>query len=599
MTAFRVWAPRPERVELVLGREGDAAAGGGTARVRVAMTPGDGGWWSAEVPGAGPGTDYGYMLDGEGPFPDPRSPWQPAGVHGLSRTVDHGAFAWTDDGWSAPPLAQAVIYELHVGTFTPAGTFDGVADRLDDLVALGVTHVELMPVVEFPGSRGWGYDGVDLFAPHHAYGGPDGLKRLVDACHARGLAVLIDVVWNHLGPDGNYLGRYGPFFSDRYRTPWGDAVNFDGRGSDEVRAFVLDNAGLWLRDYHADGLRIDAVHAIFDQSATHILESVAGEVHALGERLQRRLVAIAESDLNDPRLVRDVADGGYGLDAQWNDDFRHALHVALTRESDGYHGQYRGLDDVAAALRRVFVYDGRYSAFRGRTHGRPVGALPSTRFVGFLQNHDQVGNRALGERIGSLVAPEAVKAAAALVLLGPFVPLLFAGEEWGASSPFQYFTDHQDPALGAAVRDGRRREFPAFQRDGIEVPDPQAASTFERSRLDWAERAREPHASILAWYRVLIAYRTAHPSVHDGGRPAVALDAGEGWIVVAHGPARLVANLGPSERTVTLERPGSWQVVLASAAGVSIAAGAVRLPGWSAALVEPDGPEPIARPPRG
>jgi maltooligosyltrehalose trehalohydrolase len=588
VTTFRVWAPRPARVELALAQADALADVGRTPQVRVAMTPEAGGSWSAEIPSAGPGTDYGYVLDGEGPFPDPRSPWQPSGVHGLSRTVDHGTFAWTDDGWDAPPLERAVIYELHVGTFTPAGTFDGAVGRLDDLVALGVTHVELMPVVEFPGSRGWGYDGVDLYAPHHAYGGPEALKRLVDACHAHGLAVLIDVVWNHLGPAGNYLGLYGPYFSDRYKTPWGEAVNFDGPGSDEVRKFVLDNARMWLRDFHADGLRIDAVHAIFDQSATHILEAVASDVHALGERLQRRLVVIAESDLNDPRLVRDVAEGGYGLDAQWNDDFRHALHVALTGESDGYHGQYRGLDDVAAALRRVFVYDGRYSAFRGRTHGRAVGALPSTRFVGFLQNHDQVGNRALGDRIGSLVPPEAVKAGAALVLLGPFVPLLFAGEEWGASSPFQYFTDHQDPALGAAVRDGRRQEFPDFQRDGIGVPDPQAAETFERSRLDWAERAREPHASTLSWYRELIAYRAAHPPLHDGTRPAVALDASEGWITVARGPAQLVANLGPPERAVPLEGSGPWRVRLASAAGVSITGAAVRLPGWSAAVIEPD-----------
>ncbi len=592
MTAFRVWAPRPERVELALVATGVAGGDAGppgarpAALARISMTRGEGGWWSADVAEAGPGTDYGYVLDGAGPYPDPRSPWQPSGVHGLSRTVDHTAFAWTDSGWSAPPLEEAVIYELHVGTFTPAGTFDGVVGRLGDLVELGVTHVELMPVGEFPGSRGWGYDGVDLFAPHHAYGGPDGLKRLVDACHARGLAVLVDVVWNHLGPDGNYLGLYGPYFSARYRTPWGEAVNFDGPGSDEVRAFVLDNARTWLRDYHADGLRIDAVHAIFDQSATNILEALSAEVLALAGQLGRRLVAIAESDLNDPRLVRGVAEGGYGLDAQWNDDFRHALHVALTAEADGYLGQYRGLVDVARALERVFVYDGRYSAFRGRTHGRPVGDIPATRFVGFLQNHDQVGNRARGERIGHLVPPEAAKAGAALVLLGPFIPLLFAGEEWDASSPFQYFTDHQDEALGVAVRDGRRREFPEFQRDGIEVPDPQAPATFDRSRLDWTERDREPHASVLAWYRDLIAYRAAHPWPRDAGRPAATFDEREGSLSVSRGTGLLVANLGPVERTVPLAGPGSWCLGLASAAGVALVDGAVRLPAWSAALVE-------------
>jgi maltooligosyltrehalose trehalohydrolase len=551
-----------------------------------------GGWWAAEVPDAVEALDYGFVLDDEGPFPDPRSPSQPHGVHGMSRTVDHAAFPWSDAGWAAPPLDRAVLYELHVGTFSSAGTFDGVIEHLDDLVELGVTHVELMPVGEFPGARGWGYDGVDLFAPHHDYGGPDGLKRLVDACHGRGLAVLIDVVWNHLGPDGNYLGRFGPYFSDRYHTPWGDAVNFDAPGSDEVRAFVLDNARLWLDAYHADGLRIDAVHAIFDQSATTILEAVASHVHELGARLGRPLVVIAESDLNDPRLVRDVDRGGYGLDAQWNDDFRHALHVALTGEADGYHAQYDGLGDLATALRQVFVYDGRYSAFRGRSHGRPVDDLPATRFLGFLQNHDQVGNRALGERISQLVPPEAIRVAVAIVLLGPFVPLLFAGEEWAASSPFQYFTDHRDEALATAVRDGRRREFAELHRAGIEVPDPQAPETFDRSRLDWSERAGEAHASMLAWYRELIAFRAAHPVLSDGARPSVAVDPEGGWIVIAHGPLATAANLGPAPRRVPLgDHGGPWRVALASVPGTAVDGTAVdgtavNLPAWSAAVLE-------------
>ncbi len=527
MTAFRVWAPRPARVDLVSTAPGRVADDEPQAqRTQRPMRQGDDGWWLLDVPDSAPGADYGFVLDGEGPFPDPRSPSQPNGVHGLSRTVDHAAFPWSDAGWTPPPLDRAVIYELHVGTFSAAGTFDGVIGHLDQLVDLGITHLELMPVVEFPGNRGWGYDGVDLFAPHHAYGGPDGLKRLVDACHARGLAVLIDVVWNHLGPDGNYLGRFGPYFTDRYRTPWGAAVNFDDAGSDEVRAFVLDNARMWLEDYHADGLRIDAVHAIFDQSATNILETVATAVHALGDRLGRPLVAIAESDLNDPRLVRDVALGGYGLDAQWNDDFRHALHVAVTGESDGYHGQYDGIPDLATALRNVFVYDGRYSAFRGRSHGRPVGALPATRFVGYLQNHDQVGNRALGERISQLVPPEAVRAAAAIVLLGPFVPLLFAGEEWAASSPFLYFTDHGDENLAAAVREGRRREFAELHRDGIEVPDPQAARDVRtiEARLERADAYTVRIDARLV--PVAHRFRASHPDLSDGTRPEVTADAG-------------------------------------------------------------------------
>ncbi len=597
MTVFRVWAPTPERVELVLSPADVSAAvarpsGDGVATVsdpafpRLPMTRGDGGWWSLDAPDAGPGTDYAFMLDGEGPYPDPRSPWQPHGVHGPSRSVDHAAFAWSDAGWTAPPLEHAVIYELHIGTFSEAGTFEGAIDHLDHLVRLGVTHVELMPVVEFPGSRGWGYDGVDLFAPHHAYGGPDALKRLVDACHARGLAVLIDVVWNHLGPDGNYLGRFGPYFSDRYRTPWGAAINFDEAGSDEVRAFVIDNARLWLTDYHADGLRIDAVHAIFDQSATNILEAVATSVHVLGRRLGRPMVAIAESDLNDPRLVRDVARGGYELDAQWNDDFRHALHVALTGEADGYHVQYEGIADVARALRHVFVFDGRYSAFRGRRHGRPAGDLPATRFVGFLQNHDQVGNRALGERIGHLVPPEAVRAAAALVLLGPFVPLVFAGEEWGASTPFQYFTDHEDEALAASVRDGRRREFAELHRDGIEVPDPQDPATFERSRLNWEEPMRTSYARTLAWYRELIAFRASHPARSDEIRPDVTVDPPRRWISMTRSGLRVVANLGAEGRTVPLGSDSQWRVALRSQDGVGLNDDQLRLPGWSAAVLE-------------
>ncbi len=577
----RVWAPRPDRVELVLVPAGPRSAG---PRVVHPMDRDASGWWSAdlEVP---PGANYGFMVDGAGPFPDPRSPHQPSGVHGLSRAVDHGSFQWSDPGWQPRPWATSVTYELHVGTFTPAGTFDGVIDRLDHLVDLGVTHVELMPVVEFPGDRGWGYDGVDLFAPHHAYGGPEGLKRLVDACHARGLAVLIDVVWNHLGPDGNHLARFGPYFSTRYGTPWGEAVNFDGPGSDEVRAFVLDNARMWLQDYHADGLRIDAVHEIFDRSATHILEAVAGYVHELGARLGRPLVAIAESDLNDPRLVRDVELGGYGLDAQWSDDLRHAIHVALTGERDAYHAQYTGVADVAAALERVFVYDGRYSAFRGRRHGRPVGALPATRFVGFLQNHDQVGNRALGERISHLVPPEAAMVGAALVLLGPFVPLLFAGEEWAASSPFQYFTDHDDASLGAAVREGRRNEFPAFAGNRAEVPDPQAAATFERSRLDWSERDDPTHASMLAWYRTLITFRRDHPELCDGSRPTVRVEPAERWLAFDRGGLRVVANLGPEPRVLVLEAEASATIVLASSPDVRLAGGGIHLPGWALGVV--------------
>jgi maltooligosyltrehalose trehalohydrolase len=510
-------------------------------------------WWQGPAPE--PGTDYAFEVDGQGPFPDPRSPWQPAGVHGPSRAVDHAAFPWTDAGWRPPSFATGVVYELHVGSFTPAGTFAGVAARLDHLADLGVTHVELMPVAEFPGVRGWGYDGVDLWAPHSAYGGPGGLKRLVDACHARGLAVLLDVVYNHLGPCGNYLARFGPYFTDRYRTPWGEALNLDGAGSDEVRRFLCDNALMWLRDYHLDGLRLDAVHAILDRSALHLLEQLAVEVRALSARLGRSLLLVAESDLNDPRLVQPWAAGGYGLDAQWNEDFHHALHALLTGERSGYYADFGGLADLATVLREGFLHGGRRSAYRQRRHGRPPAGVGGHQLVGCLQNHDQVGNRARGERIGALLSPGRLRAGAALALTAPFVPLLFQGEEWGARTPFLYFTDHDDPEMGRAVRDGRRREFAAFGWPAEAVPDPQDPATFLRSRLDWSEPARAPHAGILEWYRALLRLRRSTPALSDGRRERceVALDEARGWLRLTRGEVTVLVNLGPAAARVPLE----------------------------------------------
>jgi len=378
----RVWAPDARRVELVVGE------------ARHDMRPAGGGWWQSLSPVLAHGRDYAFALDGAEPLPDPRSPWQPAGVHGRSRWVDHARFDWSDAGWRAPELAAGVVHELHVGTFTARGTFESAIERLDHLVALGVSHLELMPVNEFPGERGWGYDGVDLFAPHHAYGGPEGLKRFVDAAHGRGLAVLLDVVYNHFGPDGNHLPQFGPYLTKRYHTPWGAAVNLDGPGSDEVRRFFVDNALMWLRDYHLDGLRIDAVHAFVDLSAMHLLEQMARAVDALEREVGRSLVLIAESDLNDPRIVRPREEHGYGIDAAWSDDFHHALHVTLTGEASGYYADFAaGLPEVARALEDVYAYAGRHSPFRGRVHGREVEGLPRSRFLGYLQNHDQVGNR--------------------------------------------------------------------------------------------------------------------------------------------------------------------------------------------------------------
>ncbi len=538
MTA--VWAPRAGRVELVTGGR------------RVAMDGPDEGGWFRSPHQPGPVAGYGFSLDGGPVRPDPRSGWQPDGVHGLSRAVDHGAFPWTDGAWRPPPLdGRSVVYELHVGTFSPEGTFDGAVARLDHLVGLGVDVVELMPVNQFPGRWGWGYDGVDLYAPHAAYGGPDGLKRLVDAAHGRGLAVVIDVVYNHLGPAGNYLREFGPYFTDRFHTPWGEAVNFDGPGSDEVRAFVVDNARMWLRDYHADGLRLDAVHAILDTSATHILEELTVAVGGDG-------FLVAESDLNDPRVL-----AGFGIDAQWSDDFHHALHAVVTGERTGYYADFGSLADLAKALRQAFVYDGQHSRFRQRRHGRAPVGLDAVRFLGYLQTHDQVGNRATGERSSMLAGPGPLKAAAALVLLGPFVPMLFQGEEWAAGTPFLYFTDHEDAELGRLVSEGRRREFAAFGWSPEDVPDPQSPQTFEASRLAWDELDEPRHRDMLDWHRRLIRLRRSEPALSSGSFEglAVRFDEDGRWLVLERGPFSIACDFSPEPRPI----PGvTGEIVLAS-----------------------------------
>lgn len=550
------------------------------------MKRADNAWWTADNVTATAGTDYGFVLDGEGPFPDPRSPWQPEGVHALSRVVDHTSFHWTDAGFNALPLAQAIIYELHVGTFTPAGTFESAIERLDHLIQLGVTHVELMPVIEFSGNHGWGYDGVHLFAPHRAYGGPEGLKKLVNACHARGLAVLLDVVYNHLGPSGNYLAKYAPYFNDRYHTPWGWAVNFDGPQSAEVRRFFCDNALMWLRDYHFDGLRLDAVHAIFDMTARPFLEQLGEEVQALSRQLGRRLVVIAESDLNDPRHISPQSRAGFGLDAQWSDDFHHALHSVLTGERSGYYEDFGSLADLAKAFRNAFVYDGRYSVHRQKHHGRPPVGLEGHRFLGYAQTHDQVGNRAQGERLCHLVSPGRQKIAAALTLCSPFVPMLFQGEEWAARAPFQYFTDHPEPDLAKAVREGRRKEFAAFGWKPEDVPDPQAPETFQRSKLNWAELSQPAHASMLDWHRQLIQLRRGEPTLLDARLDQVQARFEEAarWLVCERGPISIACNLADHPQQVPL-RPGNHAVKLTSAPATKLLDGAVSLPPDAVAIL--------------
>ncbi len=573
MHTFRVWAPRPEQVALVLGAE------------RIPMTETGRGWWSASVAHAGPGTDYAFSLDEGPPRPDPRSGFQPEGVHGPSRLIDHDRFAWTDGSWRGRSLSGAVLYECHVGTFSAAGTFVGAIDHLGYLVDLGVDAIELLPVVEFSGERGWGYDGVDLFAPHHAYGGPDGLRRLVDAAHAHGLGVVMDVVYNHLGPAGNYLPEFGPYFSSRHQTNWGDAVNFDGPGSDEVRTFVIDNALMWLRDYHCDGLRLDAVHAIVDDSATHILESLDREVDALAGQVGRPLFVIAESDLNDPRFVRSRDAGGLGLDSAWADEWHHALHATLTGEKTGYYADFGPVSLLAKALGQAWVYDGIYSPYRDRVHGRPPTGLAGDQFVVFTQNHDQVGNRAAGERSAALMSPGRVRVAAALLLTAPFIPLLFQGEEWGASSPFLYFTDHADPILGQAVSAGRRHEFAAFGWRPDDVPDPQDPATFLRSKLDWAEANQDHHADLLDWYRRLIALRRRLPALSDPrlDHLAVEYDEGAGWLRVQRGPVSVAVNLGRAP--LALSTAPSARLLEASEGAVRLGEAGLALPPDTVAIL--------------
>ena len=497
---FRVWCPDLERV-----------------RVRVdghdhEMTRADGGWWTSDAAG----TTYGFLLgDDDVPLPDPRSLWQPHGVHELSRVYDHDRFAWTDADWAGRELAGAVIYELHVGTFTPGRTFDSAIERLDHLVDLGVDLVEVLPVNAFDGPHGWGYDGVLWGAVHEPYGGPDGFKRFVDACHGRGLGVVLDVVYNHLGPSGAYLDRFGPYFARE--NDWGPGLNLDQAGSDEVRRLILDNALGWLRDFHVDGLRLDAVHALVDTRAEPLLETMSAEVAEQSDRLGRPLTLIAESDLNDPRMVTPRDRHGLGMDAQWCDDVHHALHVRLTGETSGYYADFAAPDALATVLRGAFFHAGTWSSFRGRTHGRPVDTaeLDGTSFVAYLQDHDQIGNRATGDRLSATVSPGLLACGAAIVLLGPFTPMLFMGEEWAASTPWQFFASFPDPDLADAVRTGRRREFGRHGWDEAEVPDPMDHATVERSTLDWSELAAPPHEAMLATYRELIALRREHPELRD------------------------------------------------------------------------------------
>lgn len=558
---FLVWAPRAMKIEVHILSPRDCI---------VPMEPLCHGYFAAHMDNLNPGALYKYRIDGDRERPDPASRFQPGGVHGPSQAVDH-RFTWEDSAWCGILLRKYVLYEIHVGTFTPEGTFDAIIPRLTELKNLGVTAIEIMPVAQFPGDRNWGYDGVFPYAVQNSYGGPAGLKRLVNACHSQGLAAVLDVVYNHLGPEGNYSGDFGPYFTDHYHTPWGNALNLDGRGSDAVRRFFIDNALQWIDEFHFDALRIDAVHAIVDPTARHFLEELAAAVHNRAAGLGRRVYLIAESDRNDPRAIRPPEVNGWGLDATWNDDLHHAVHVLLTGESGGYYADFSGLDDLARAYRDAFVYTGQYSRFRQRRHGAPGKDIPAERFVVFVQNHDQVGNRKLGERLSALVSFEQLKFAAGAVLLSPFIPLLFMGEEYGETAPFQYFVSHGDPDLIEAVRKGRAQDFVEFGWAG-DTPDPQSAETFLRSRLNWDLRKQGKHPILLAFYQELLRLRREIPalSILDKDALQAVPLAGENILLVTRGivPNRafLVFHFGEKLQRVSIPIPsGHWEKALDSA----------------------------------
>jgi maltooligosyltrehalose trehalohydrolase len=577
MHEFSIWAPLATKLAVKVNDSVKAMEG-----------PDEQGWWRLRVEDAGPGSDYGFVVDeDEAAYPDPRSLAQPHGVHGLSRVYDQSAFAWTDALFQPGPLTSAIVYEMHVGTFTPEGTLDAAIGKLDWLVELGITHVELMPVAAFGGVHGWGYDGVALFAVHEPYGGPDALKRFVDAAHGKGLAVVLDVVYNHFGPTGNYTGKFGPYLTNEHQTPWGGAVNLESTWAHQVRRFFCDNALMWMRDFHMDGLRLDAVHAYIDRSAIHFLEQLATETKHLETTLGRRKVLIAESDSNDPRIVTAREAGGYGLDAQWSDDFHHALFSVLNPDPpEGYYSDFGALSQLAKALESTFVFDGMYSQNRKRAQGKSPRGLPQNRFFGYIQNHDQVGNRAVGERLQENVGLDRAMIAAAIVFTSPFVPMIFQGEEWAASTPFQYFADHDDPELARLVSQGRKKEFESFGWDPAVIPDPETRETYLRSKLNWDETDSLPHTRMLAWYHDLIRLRRSQPSLNDCeyGRTRASFDEEARWIAITRGEVEVYCNLAETERAFEVGEEA--RVLLASGDAVGKEGAMLRLPANSVVILK-------------
>lgn len=574
MTEFSVWAPLPDRVRLDVD---------GTLHD---MTPSANGWWRTEV-SCRDNARYGFVLDDdETVLPDPRSARQPDGVHGRSQLWQPAPDAWTDAGWAGRSICGAVIYELHTGTFTSEGTFDAAIDKLDHLVELGVDFVELMPVNAFNGTHGWGYDGVLWYAVHEPYGGPDGLIRLIDACHNRGLGVLIDTVFNHLGPSGNYLPRFGPYLSAGH-NPWGSSINLSDADADEVRTYVIDCALRWMRDFHADGLRLDAVHALVDTTAIHILEELAAETDALAEELGRPLSLIAESDLNDPRLITPRDRGGYGLTAQWDDDIHHAIHTAVSGERQGYYADFGSLATLAHTLKHGYFHAGTYSSFRHRRHGRPLDTttIPATRLLAYTVTHDQVGNRAVGDRPSQRLTSGQLAVKAALALGSPYTAMLFMGEEWGSSSPFQFFSSHPEPELARATAEGRKAEFAEHGWDADEIPDPQDPQTFLRSKLNWSEVAEGDHDRLHRTYRRLIALRRNEPDLGDPWLDHMSIDFDEQqrWIILHRGSLSIACNLG----TGTVSVPVTGEVVTAWGEP-DVGTDTTALPGHSFAILRRD-----------
>jgi len=569
MTAYRVWAPAATTVELNIDGE-------------VVPLESSGGYWSTDREQRD-GERYGFSIDGGAVLPDPRSRRQPDGVHGLSAVYDPGAFAWTDRSWKGRQLAGGTIYELHIGTFTPLGTLDSAIERLDHLVELGIDFVEVLPVNSFNGTHNWGYDGVLWYSVQETYGGPAAYQRFVDACHARGLGVIQDVVYNHLGPSGNYLPQYGPYLHTESANTWGSSVNLDEA---EVRRYILDNAKLWLGEYHVDGLRLDAVHALVDTATPHVLKEMAEEVDALSAFVGRPLTLIAESDLNDASLVAPREANGTGLASQWSDDYHHALHVALTGETTGYYADFASLGALAKVATKGFFHDGTFSSFRGRDHGFPIDPVtPTWRLVTFSQDHDQIGNRAAGDRLTATLDAGQLAIAAVFTLCSPYTPMLFQGEEWGASTPWQFFTSHPEPDLGRATAEGRIAEFAAMGWDPATVPDPQDPKTFERSKLDWSELAGEEHARLLTLYRELIALRRTLPALTDPdfARLRASFDDDLRWFRLERDDVSIVANFGESEVTLPVLEA---TVVLSTDAAARLDGTTLVLPSHAAVILQ-------------